>query len=141
MPLSGDQEFELKKQELNLKSAEVKNRERELQQQDSQRKTSALVTIVAALVAVFGSLGSQMVARWTTDNPDAQKETLSFHIGSALLSSEQAGVYVFDSKTGRLWIAKQDAPGKASWVAVVPPTVQKAAEQVAPGDALKAARP
>src|SRR5882762_1190975 len=117
MPLTNEQEFQLKQTELAIKSAEVGNRKEELQQQDRQRRTSALVTIVAALVAVAGSLGSQVVAKWTADKPDARKETLTFYMGTPLIKSEQTGIYAFDPKTGQLWIAKEDAPGKVSWIA------------------------
>lgn len=141
MALSSDQEFALRHEELKIKSAEVKNREKELLQQDAQRKTSALVTILAALVAVIGSLGSQVVARLSPDKPATQNETLSLHMGLPLLRSETAGIYLYDAKAGRLWIAKQDAADKVSWIIVAPPSVQKAAEQGAPGDAPKAARP
>lgn len=142
MALSPDQEYELKKEELKIKAAEVSNRTKELLQQDAQRKTSAVVTIVAAIVAVVGTLGSQAITRWLPDRPMTQGETLSLHMGSTLLSAEKAGIYLFDAKTGRLWIAKQDASDKASWVPVASPTsVQKSAEQSAPGDAPKAARP
>lgn len=141
MTLSPNQEYELQREELKIKSAEIKNREKELQQQDAQRKTSAVVTIVAALVAVVGTLGSQIITRWTPDKPAAQSETFTLHMGSPLLSSENAGIYLFDAKAGRLWIAKTDAEDNASWVPVAPSGVQKSAEQGAPGDAQKAARP
>jgi len=108
MALSPEDEFKLKNKELELQRA--------------QKRTTAVVTIVAALVALVASLGSQVIARTSGNWTTPRKEAFSLQIGLPLVGSANAGVYLFDANNGRMWIAQKAHGDTVSWLSVAPPS-------------------